>query len=55
MLTLKMSCINDVIVDSGDIGEIIYEYNGKTWTCDEYELEEDEVSVEQTLPWEKWH
>ncbi|MBQ7116315.1 MAG: hypothetical protein IJN94_07870 [Clostridia bacterium] len=46
---------NDVIVDSGDIGEIIYEYNGKTWTCEEYESEEIEVSVEQTLPWKNWN
>lgn len=45
---------NDVIVDTGDVGEIIYEYNGKTWVCEDDIVEKETVSVEQTLPWEAW-
>lgn len=46
---------NDVVVDTGDMGEIFFEYNGKTWVCEDDEIEESEVSVEQTLPWENWN
>ncbi len=45
---------NDVIVDTGDVGEIIFEYNGKTWVCENDMVEEETVSVEQTLLWEAW-
>lgn len=46
---------NDVIVDTEDVGKIIFEYNGETWVCEEDTVEEKTVSVEQTLPWENWH
>ncbi len=45
---------NDVIVDTGDIGEIIYEYNGETWICEDDVIGEVETAKE-TLPWEDWH
>ncbi len=46
---------NDVIVDTGDVGGIIFEYNGKTWVCENDMVEEETVSVEQTLLWEGWY
>ncbi len=36
---------NGVIVDTGDVGEIIFEYNGKTWVCENDMVEEETVSV----------
>lgn len=46
---------NDVIVDTGDVGKIIFEYNGETWICEEDIVEEEEVSVEQTMPRGNWY
>ncbi len=46
---------NDVIVDTGDVGEIIFEYNGETWVCENDTVEEVTVTAEQTLPWDAWH
>ncbi len=46
---------NDVIVDSGDVGEIIFEYKGKTWVCENDMVEEVAVTAEQTLPWQAWY
>lgn len=45
---------NDVIVDTGDVGKIIFEYNGETWICEDDVIEEVETAKE-TLPWEEWH
>ncbi|MBE6799770.1 MAG: hypothetical protein E7529_01040 [Ruminococcaceae bacterium] len=45
---------NDVIVDTGDVGKILFEYNGETWICEDDVIEEVETAKE-TLPWKDWH
>ena len=45
---------NDIIVDTGDVGKILFEYNGETWICEDDEIEEIET-VKETLPWEDWY
>lgn len=45
---------NDIIVDTGDVGKILFEYDDETWICEDDNFKEA-VSVEQTLPWENWH
>lgn len=45
---------NDIVVDTGDVGKIIFEYNGETWVCEDDVIEEVETAKE-TLPWEDWY
>ena len=45
---------NDIVVDTGDMGKIIFEYNGETWICEDDVIEEVETTKE-TLPWKDWH
>ena len=45
---------NDIVVDTGDVGKIIFEYNGETWICQDDVIKEVETA-KGTLPWEDWH
>lgn len=45
---------NDIVVETGDMGKIIFEYNGETWICEDDVIEEVETTKE-TLPWKDWH